>query len=78
MKSRKRNRSTLRVHATAIPVIDLIDSLMQVVGHDAHQAEQCCYIISSKGSYVVKEDTRKNLVVMRNDLRGLGIKSEIE
>lgn len=55
----------------------VIDTLVDVCGHTPEQAEQCAWIIHSKGKYAVKEGEFESLAPMRNDICRRGISAEI-
>ncbi len=55
----------------------VIDTLIDVCGHTPEQAEQCAWIIHSKGKYAVKEGSFEALAPMRNDICRRGISAEI-
>ena len=56
----------------------VIQSLMDVCGHDNEQAEQCAWIIHYKGKYTVKIGPMKKLSVMREALVERGIGATVE
>ena len=56
----------------------VIQSLMDVCGHDNEQAEQCAWIIHYKGKYTVKLGPMKKLSVMREALVDRGIGATVE
>ncbi len=56
----------------------VIQSLMDVCGHDNEQAEQCAWIIHYKGKYTVKIGPMKKLSVMREALVDRGIGATVE
>lgn len=56
----------------------VIKSLIDVCGHTEEQAEQCAWIIHTKGKYTVKEGTEKKLSPMREALVDRGIGATLE
>lgn len=56
----------------------VIESLMQVCGHNYEQAEQCAYIIHYKGKYSVKEGSYDNLKPMCDAITERGINATVE
>lgn len=56
----------------------VIRSLIDVCGHTSEQAEQCAWIIHSKGKYIVKEGTAAKLKPMREALVDRGIGATVE
>lgn len=56
----------------------VIETLMSVCKHSAEQAEQCSYIIHSKGKYAVKHGTYKTLRPMKEAIAERGINVTIE
>jgi ATP-dependent Clp protease adaptor protein ClpS len=51
---------------------------MEICKHSAEQAEQCSYIIHSKGKYAVKHGAIKVLKPMREAITERGINATIE
>jgi ATP-dependent Clp protease adaptor protein ClpS len=51
----------------------IIESLVEVCGHDPVQAEQCAMIAHFKGKCSVKSGTLSELTPMNNELNGRGI-----
>ncbi len=71
--------STLIVWNDEINTFDwVIRSLVEVCGHSHGQAEQCAWIIHTKGKYAVKHGSRKKLAPMREALVDRGIGATIE
>ena len=56
----------------------VINTLIKVCKHDAHQAEQCTYIIHYKGKCSVKKGSYQELKTMRESISEAGIKATIE
>jgi ATP-dependent Clp protease adaptor protein ClpS len=56
----------------------VIQSLVEICGHTAEQAEQCAWIIHSKGKYIVKRGPRNKLAPMREGLVDRGIGATVE
>lgn len=56
----------------------VIESLMEICGHSEEQAEQCAWIIHTKGKYAVQTGSRENLKPMREQLVDRGINATIE
>ena len=56
----------------------VIETLMEVCGHTAEQAEQCAFIIHYNGKYAVKEGSYKTLKPMCNSITDRGINATIE
>lgn len=57
---------------------NVIEALMEICKHSAEQAEQCSYIIHSKGKYAVKHGAIKVLKPMREAITERGINATIE
>ena len=55
----------------------VIDTLIKVCNHDAHQAEQCTYLIHYKGKCSVKKGAYQELKPMREGISEAGIKAVI-
>lgn len=73
------NTCKLIVHNDEINTFEwVIQSLVQVCKHTWHQAEQCAWIIHTKGKYAVKEGTEEILKPMREALTDRGIGATIE
>jgi ATP-dependent Clp protease adaptor protein ClpS len=51
----------------------VIHSLINVLGHDPIQAEQCAFIVHYKGKCVVKDGNFEKLLHYHNILAGLGL-----
>jgi len=56
----------------------VIETLVEVCGHTAEQAEQCAIIIDSKGKYAVKEGSYDLLKPMCDAITERGISATIE
>jgi ATP-dependent Clp protease adaptor protein ClpS len=56
----------------------VIESLIEVVGHTAEQAEQCAWIIHHKGKCKVKEGSYDDLVPLCSAILDRGISAEIQ
>ncbi|HRG89683.1 MAG TPA: ATP-dependent Clp protease adaptor ClpS [Chitinophagales bacterium] len=56
----------------------VIETLIRVCRHSAEQAEQCSYIIHSKGKYAVKHGTYNTLRPMKEAIAERGINVTIE
>ena len=56
----------------------VIETLMEVCGHSAEQAEQCAYIIHFQGKYAVKQGSYDNLKPMCDAITERGIGATIE
>lgn len=55
----------------------VIDTLIKVCKHDAHQAEQCTFLIHYKGKCAVKKGSYEELKPMREGITSAGIKVAI-
>ncbi|MCR9252064.1 MAG: ATP-dependent Clp protease adaptor ClpS [bacterium] len=55
----------------------VIQTLIKVCKHDAHQAEQCTYLIHYKGKCAVKKGIYEELKPMREGISDAGIKAAI-
>lgn len=55
----------------------VIQTLVNVCGHEVHQAEQCTLIIHYKGKCVVKTGDWEKMAGMRNKLCDEGISAEV-
>lgn len=55
----------------------VIDTLIEVCGHDVLQAEQCTYIIHYNGKCSVKMGTKTELRPMHTELLNRGLTAEI-
>lgn len=53
------------------------NTLIKVCKHDAHQAEQCTYLIHYKGKCAVKQGAYEELKPMREGIASAGIKAAI-
>ena len=56
----------------------VINSLINVCGHDELQAEQCTYLVHYKGKCAVKSGTYENLEPMCTALLDRGLSAQIE
>lgn len=56
----------------------VIEALIEVCKHSSEQAEQCSYIIHSKGKYAVKHGAFKVLKPMKDAITDRGINATIE
>lgn len=56
----------------------VIETLMEVCGHTAEQAEQCAIIIDSKGKYAVKEGSYEVLKPQCDAITDRGINATVE
>jgi len=56
----------------------VIETLIEICKHSAEQAEQCSYIIHSKGKYAVKRGSFKFLKPMKDAITERGINATIE
>ena len=56
----------------------VIDTLMEVCGHSAEQAEQCAYIIHNQGKYAVKSGSFDDLKPQCEAITDRGIGATIE
>ncbi len=76
--------STLQVHRLILHNDNhntfewVIETLIEICKHSSEQAEQCSYIIHSKGKYAVKHDSFKVLKPMKDAITERGIKATIE
>ncbi|MFN8240572.1 MAG: ATP-dependent Clp protease adaptor ClpS [Bacteroidales bacterium] len=55
----------------------VIQTLVDVCGHDRYQAEQCALITHFKGCCEVKTGLKVNLVAMSRDIRERGMMSRV-
>lgn len=55
----------------------VIAALIDVCGHEPHQAEQCTWIIHYKGKCAVKTGSMDELSAMRNAICDRGISAEV-
>ncbi|MEQ8474244.1 MAG: ATP-dependent Clp protease adaptor ClpS [Marinoscillum sp.] len=70
---------SLIVHNDEYNTFDhVINTLIKVCRHDAHQAEQCTYIIHYKGKCAVKRGTMSELKPMKDGITDAGISATIE
>lgn len=56
----------------------VIQSLMEICHHTEEQAEQCAYIIHTKGKYAVQQGPRTMLYPKREQLVDRGINATLE
>jgi len=56
----------------------VIETLMEVCGHTAEQAEQCSMIIHTRGKYAVKEGSYETLKPQCDAITERGINATIE
>ena len=56
----------------------VIETLVEVCGHSAEQAEQCAYIIHFQGKYAVKEGSYEELKPMCDAITERGIGATVE
>ncbi|MBK6827735.1 MAG: ATP-dependent Clp protease adaptor ClpS [Chitinophagaceae bacterium] len=56
----------------------VIETLMDVCGHSAEQAEQCAYIIHFQGKYAVKNGSYEDLKPQCDAITERGINATIE
>lgn len=56
----------------------VIETLMEVCKHTVEQAEQCSYIIHSKGKYAVKRGSFEFLKPLKDAITERGINATIE
>ncbi len=69
----------LVVHNDDVNTFDwVIESLMEICGHNYEQAEQCAMIIHFKGKYAVKKGSYEDMNPMRVALIDRGINATIE
>jgi len=72
-------QNLLIVHNDEVNTFEwVIETLVQVCKHSWEQAEQCAYIIHSKGKYVVKHDNFEKLKPMKDEITDRGIAATIE
>jgi len=56
----------------------VIETLMEVCGHSAEQAEQCAFIIHYKGKYAVKQGSYEDLKPQCDAITERGIGATLE
>ena len=56
----------------------VIETLVSICKHSEEQAEQCSYIIHSKGKYAVKHGSFDRLKLMKDAITERGINATIE
>lgn len=56
----------------------VIESLIDVCGHDMNQAEQCAYIVHFKGKCTVKSGDYDTLATMQRELSNRDLSVEVE
>lgn len=73
-----KDKNDLIIHNDDFNTFDfVIDSLIEVCGHDVLQAEQCTYIIHYNGKCGVKMGTKEELKPMHTELLNRGLTAEI-
>jgi len=73
------NPSTLIVWNDNINTFEwVIQSLVEICSHNMDQAEQCAWIIHTKGKYAVKSGPKKKISTMREALVDRGIGATVE
>ena len=71
--------SQLVIHNDDYNTFDwVIQALIEVCKHSSEQAEQCAYIIHSKGKYAVKHGSMERLKPMKDAITDRGIDATIE
>ena len=69
----------LVVHNDEVNTFDwVIETLVEVCKHSWEQAEQCAYIIHSKGKYAVKHGEFEVLKTMKDEITDRGIAATIQ
>jgi ATP-dependent Clp protease adaptor protein ClpS len=58
--------------------IYVIESLIDICQHDAHQAEQCAYIVHHNGKCDIKNGTYDELHLMKDKLTSKGLSVTID
>lgn len=72
-------KASLMVHNDDVNTFDfVIDTLMEVCGHDLVQAEQCTLIIHHKGKCVVKTGHYSRLEPMYREILNRGITTTLK
>lgn len=56
----------------------VISTFMEVLGHNAYQAEQCAHLIHTTGKCVVKEGDIEILKPLAEEITSKGLKVKIE
>lgn len=56
----------------------VIETLIEICGHNQQQAEQCALLIHTKGKYAVKEGDYDTLKPMCNSITERGISATLE
>ena len=56
----------------------VIDTLIEICGHSAEQAEQCAMLIHTQGKYSVKHGNYEELKPMRDAITDRGIGATVE
>lgn len=56
----------------------VIDTLVDVCGHDTEQAEQCTLIVHYKGKCAVKKGDTDEMLTMKTEMTHRGLTVEIE
>ncbi|MFN8286451.1 MAG: ATP-dependent Clp protease adaptor ClpS [Chitinophagales bacterium] len=71
--------SKLIIHNDDINTFDwVIEALIDICKHTHEQAEQCAYIIHSKGKYAVKRGSFTKLKPLKDGITDRGINATIE
>jgi ATP-dependent Clp protease adaptor protein ClpS len=79
VKTKKENMRSLLLYNDEVNTFDfVIESLVEVCGHDVIQAEQCTFLIHYKGKCEVKLGTYKSLKPLNTELQNRGLSSVIE
>ncbi len=69
----------LVIHNDDVNTFDwVIEALVEICKHSHEQAEQCAYIIHSKGKYAVKRGTYTVLKPLKDGITDRGINATIE
>lgn len=69
----------LIIHNDEVNTFDwVIETLVDVCNHTYEQAEQCAYIIHTKGKYAVKHGSWKKLKPLKDAITDRGINATIE
>lgn len=69
----------LVIHNDEVNTFDwVIETLVDVCNHTYEQAEQCAYIIHTKGKYAVKHGSWKKLKPLKDAITDRGINATIE
>jgi len=71
--------NVLIIHNDHVNTFDwVIETLVEVCKHTWEQAEQCAYIIHSKGKYAVKHGHFEKLKSMKDEITDRGISATIQ